>query len=127
MVDIVRASGLSCGRRQLLDENGDVIFWYVDDTLDQVFTFLNPDGTPVDLTGLIYRAILKRDLSEGSFLHFDKVLTLTDPVNGVATLNIVAGDLIEADHFILEIYEDLSGGAKKTIDQFEIDVLESAF
>ena len=127
MVDIVRSSQLSCGRRQLLDENGDVIFWYVDDTLDQVFTFLNPDGTPVDLTGLIYRAILKRDLSEGSFLYFDKVLTLTDAINGVATLNIVAGDLIEADHFILEIYEDLGGGTKKTIDQFEIDILESAF
>lgn len=116
---------LSCGRKELLDENGKVVFWFVGDTLDQVFTFLNPDGTPVDLTGLIYKGKLTKSLAEGAFVYFDKALTLTDPVNGVATLNIVAGDLIDAGNFILEIYEDLGGGSKKTIDQYNIEILES--
>jgi len=118
--------GPTCGRKLLLDENQNIVFWFVDDTLDQVFTFLNPDGTPVDLTGLIYKGIFKRDLIDGAFEYFNKTLALTDPTNGIATLSIVAGDLIDTGVFVLEIYEDLGGGAKKTIDQFEITVLESA-
>ena len=120
------SSDLTCGRKQILDENDNVVFWFVGDTRDQVFTFLNPDGTPIDLPGKTITGLFKRDLSEGSFVYFDKALTLTDAVNGVATLSIVAGDLIDAGLFILEIYEDLGGGTKITTDQFEVTVLVSA-
>lgn len=124
MVNII--SGLlPCGRKQLLDDNGNVIFWFVGDVRDQVFTFTNPDGTAIDLTGLTINGIFKRDFRDGSFIYFDKALTLTDAVNGVATLNIVAGELIDDGRFLLELYEDLGGGSKKTLDQFEIEVLES--
>jgi len=77
---------LSCGRKELLDENGNVVFWYVNDTLDQVFTFLNPDGSPVDLTGLIYNGVLKRDFRNGSFVASagaSKVLSIS--IMGIRT------------------------------------------
>jgi len=108
-----------CGVFPLLDPAGNIIFWYVGDTLTQEFIISDKNGDPIDVTGKVMNAKMVKNFQDGSYIYFDTLLTIVDGPTGKVSLAIAAGDLIDSGEFILEVYEV---SPKITLAQYKVIV-----